>query len=495
MHAKENHGIQIRSGYAWLFLFIEIQLIIFYAIFVEWGPNSDYANSSTNNASTNENLQTYYPIFQDVHVMMFIGFGFLMTYLRHHSWTSVGVNFLVTVLAIQLYFLFAGFWKRIFGSESWEERIHINTTMMIQADFAAASVLITFGGVLGKLSAYQMTLLTIIEVFFYAFNEELNFYSVQVFDVGGSMTIHAFGAYFGLACTWFISKKLAKDHPKNASNYNSNLFGMIGTLFLWMYWPSFNSALETGNGMLRTQICTLFSLIGSTLTTFMLSALYKGGKFHMEDILNATLAGGVMMGSSANVVQYPFAAFIVGCVAGLVSTFGFETLSGVLQRKIGLYDTAGIHNLHGMPGLLGGIVSAIFVAATTEKQLGMPVEQYFFGRSAYKQGGIQIACTFISVGIGLFGGIITGLLLKIDFLNPPKEYYDDHEFWEIDGEAPKDDSVIKIPNTHVQPDNVHVSERVNTDRIFMQTEENLIQMKDNKEKEKQINTEKFAKYE
>lgn len=40
-------------------------------------------------------------MFQDVHVMIFIGFGFLMTFLRRYGYSSVSFNFLVAAFAIQ----------------------------------------------------------------------------------------------------------------------------------------------------------------------------------------------------------------------------------------------------------------------------------------------------------------------------------------------------------------------------------------------------------
>jgi len=47
-------------------------------------------------------------VFQDVHVMMFIGFGFLMTFLKRYGFGSVGLNMLVAALVLQWGTLTAG---------------------------------------------------------------------------------------------------------------------------------------------------------------------------------------------------------------------------------------------------------------------------------------------------------------------------------------------------------------------------------------------------
>ncbi len=47
---------------------------------------------------------------------------------------------------------------------------------------------------------------------------------------------------------------------------------------------------------------------------------------------------------------------MVGLAAGTITTLGFAFLSPLLEEKTGLGDTCGVHNLHGMPGLLGGLV-------------------------------------------------------------------------------------------------------------------------------------------
>ena len=86
----------------------------------------------------------------------------------------------------------------------------------------------------------------------------------------------------------------------------------------------------------------------------------------MEIVLNATLAGGVCIGACVDMLVDPFAAIIIGSGAGIVSAIGFAYLQGALKQTIGLHDTCGVNNLHGMPGILGGIISAI-VAATASQ--------------------------------------------------------------------------------------------------------------------------------
>lgn len=76
-------------------------------------------------------------------------------------------------------------------------------------------------------------------------------------------------------------------------------------------------------------------------------------------MLNATLAGGVAIGSSADILTRPWGAMLLGFVVGCISAFGYAKGNAFVRAKLGLHDTCGVLFLHGIPGIIGAIVSAI----------------------------------------------------------------------------------------------------------------------------------------
>ena len=64
-------------------------------------------------------------VFQDVHVMMFIGFGFLMTFLKFYGYSAVAVNMLLAVFVLQVALIVRGF---IYADIAGGEKFPINIT-------------------------------------------------------------------------------------------------------------------------------------------------------------------------------------------------------------------------------------------------------------------------------------------------------------------------------------------------------------------------------
>merc|ERR1711937_148089 len=116
----------------------------------------------------------------------------------------------------------------------------------------------------------------------------------------------------------------------------------------------------------------------------------------MVHIQNATLAGGVAMGSSADFACGPAYALLVGSVAGLVSTLGYQYLQEMIVDNLGIHDTCGINNLHGMPGILGALFSVV---------IGNLVVVPNFSTT------LQLAALGITLATSLIGGYVTGMVI------------------------------------------------------------------------------------
>jgi ammonium transporter Rh len=144
------------------------------------------------------------------------------------------------------------------------------------------------------------------------------------------------------------------------SDATSDNFSLLGSMILWLFWPSFCAALVAPELIPHTVINVVLALSGATITTYFAS-VYLRGKISAADIANAALAGGVAIGSTCDIAS-PSEAFIIGVFGGALSTLGFAVLQGKIQSILKGIDTCGVMNLHGIPGLFGGI-AAIFIAS------------------------------------------------------------------------------------------------------------------------------------
>lgn len=265
--------------------------------------------------------------------MIFVGFGFLMVFLKTHSWTSVGFNYLIAAWAMQISILIVGFWHQALDkpSDEWT-KIVLDIPALIVGDFGAGCVLITFGALLGKISLIQMFVLATLEIIWYGLNESICAGQLGAVDMGGSMYVHTFGAYFGLAASYFFHnrKAIADEKHRCEGGYNSQMIAMVGTVFLFMFWPSFNGALAAADQQQRVIVNTVMAISASCITACAISRIALQ-RLDMEVVLNATLAGGVSVGSSSDLVVTAGTAMAIGGIAGIISAVGFLHLSKFLQ--------------------------------------------------------------------------------------------------------------------------------------------------------------------
>src|SRR4030066_689438 len=324
---------------------------------------------------------------KSIHIlgMLMVGFGFLMVFVRKYGYPSVTATYLAVALSLPLYMLVRPY---LWGSTA--DLTVANISMLLFAEFAAASLLIAIGGPLGRVKTSQYLLIGALFTPLYALNEWLLFSGVVIpagvfLDTAGSISIHAFGAYFALGMIILLTSKKEREIQVETSK-RSNEFALLGSAALWVFWPSFCSALVAVDKIPLVAINTILALCGATLATYALSIMIRG-KIEVGDIANASLAGGVAIGATvANVT--PGWSMLIGLIAGAISVIGYTIIQPRLQKATGRVDTCGVHNLHGMPGIFGGLIALGLVASPMW----------------------QIAGVTISVALALIMGLIVGFI-------------------------------------------------------------------------------------
>lgn len=367
-----------------------------------------------------------YMIFRDISVMLFLGFGFLMTFLKQFGLGAVGFTMMISIIAIQLNVMVELIMRFVYGKAGDEDTVlplPLKLSIFIDGEFAAATALISYGAIIGRASPVQLVMMTLSQSVFYSFNKVIVVLGLcGAEDVGGSITIHMFGAFFGLACSHALGAP--KSTSNAAPNRVSDVLALIGTTLLWVYWPSFVGATESGVPR-NENVCvvhTILALIGSTGATFYMSQKLGHGKMDPVHIANSTLAGGVAVGSSARLAMTPFGALILGVLAGIVSVYGYAYSTPFLETK-GVYDTCGVGNLHGLPSLLGGIGSVVFVLMDSEAE--------FLSYGPFGQSMGQLFAVLLTVIIASLSGFLTGTIMKkIAPAMDDEKGYDDGIWWE-----------------------------------------------------------------
>ena len=167
-------------------------------------------------------------------------------------------------------------------------------------------------------------------------------------------------------------------------------FVWLASMLLLVLWPSFVTALLPTGEVIPAMINCFLAMAGSILSAYLVSYVLQKRKIDPLVYTYAILAGGVAIGATVNLVT-PVNAWMIGVLGGTISTLSFIYLDPWLHRKTGILDTMGVHNLHGTPGIFGGL-AAMVVA-------GAPPSQ-----------AVAVAGTMI---IALATGFGSGLILRI----------------------------------------------------------------------------------
>ncbi len=293
------------------------------------------------------------------------------------------------------------------------------TLMFFQFVFAAITVIILGGSVLGRMNftawvifcPVWMTLVYTVGAFSLWGGGWLSVLGAQ--DFSGGYVIHLAAGTSGFVAAAVIGPRLQADRDNFPPN--SLLVTLIGAGILWLGWNGFNGGdpyfanADAGAAVLNTNTATAVALLVWTLMDKM-----AYGKPSIIGAVNGMIAGLVAITPSAGFVD-GWGAIIVGIVAGIIPWFAMNKLQKAsFMMKVD--DTLSVFSTHGIAGLTGGLLVGILAnpdmleyIGTDKDAPGVSVTGLLYGDSGLQLLHQVEAAAFIIA----YNAIMTFIILKV----------------------------------------------------------------------------------
>jgi Amt family ammonium transporter len=226
------------------------------------------------------------------------------------------------------------------------------------------------------------------------------------FDFAGSTVVHTTGGIAALVGTIILRPregKYAIDGKPRAIPAHSIPLASLGVFILWFGWFGFNagSTLGVSDGGFAIGRVAMNTNLAAALggIAAMSTVWYRFGKPDLSMAMNGALAGLVAITAPCAVVD-PWAAIVIGSIAGVVVVLGVELLD-----KLHIDDPVGAVPVHGMCGIWGTLAVGIF----GKQALGLANQGFIYGGNPM-QLGIQMVGSAATV---IFVVISMGIVFKL----------------------------------------------------------------------------------
>ena len=190
---------------------------------------------------------------------------------------------------------------------------------------------------------------------------EWSLFDEGVNDFAGGIVVHQTAGIAALIVAFFLGARKSKTTPP----HNPGMV-MIGAAMLWVGWFGFNggSQLAADGGAAMALTVTHISAATASLTWALWERI-KYGKASLVGMVTGTIAGLASITPASGSVG-PIEALIIGAIAGILC----QELCKVVKDMLKIDDTLDVFAVHGVGGMFGIIMLAIFGHAAWSAQLG-----------------------------------------------------------------------------------------------------------------------------
>jgi Amt family ammonium transporter len=217
-------------------------------------------------------------------------------------------------------------------------------------------------------------------------------------DFAGGTVVHLNAGMAALVCALVLGRR--RGFPDTAMPPHNMTMVVTGAAMLWCGWFGFNAgsalAADGSAGM-----AMLVTHIGAATGAFawLLCEWLRYGKPSVLGIVTGMVAGLGTITPASGFVG-PIGALAIGAAAG-VACFG---ATSYMKRVLNVDDSLDVFPVHGVGGLLGTLLTAVFVSTT-------------FGGVGYPEKvtmGEQFVTQLIGVAVtAVWSGVLTWVLLKL----------------------------------------------------------------------------------
>ena len=145
--------------------------IIFGLAFDFSADPATYNGVAAGTDGTAQPVAPYYQFFIDMLMMAVIGFGFLMAFLRKYAYSAIGFTLLTVAFSFQWALAVLNFYNQAYSANNTDgftyHNVLVSQVDLIVALYATITVLISFGAVLGVVSAFQLLVVAFFEIILY----------------------------------------------------------------------------------------------------------------------------------------------------------------------------------------------------------------------------------------------------------------------------------------------------------------------------------------
>ena len=184
---------------------------------------------------------------------------------------------------------------------------------------------------------------------------------IGVRDFAGGIVVHETAGLAALVIAIFLGQR--KNHTTPPHNPG---MVMVGAAMLWVGWFGFNggSQLAADGGAAMALTVTHISAAAASLTWGLWERI-KYGKTSLVGVVTGTIAGLASITPASGFVG-PVEALIIGSVAGILC----QEAVNLIRNKAKIDDTLDVFAVHGVGGIFGTLMIAVFGQGAWAAQLG-----------------------------------------------------------------------------------------------------------------------------